>query len=79
VEIVVVWPTSTGFTVADVVPADSEATTVSVKCPVTELPLESVTVTLTVYGLPELPIGVQLKEAAELLHPGGRPDQEYEV
>jgi hypothetical protein len=36
-----------------------------------------VTVTLTV-KVP-LDIGVQLKEAAELLHPGGRPDQEYEV
>jgi hypothetical protein len=52
----------------------SAALTVSVKVPVAVLPLESVTITCTVYGLPELDVGVQLKDAAVLLHPAGKPD-----
>ena len=33
----------------------------------------SVTVRVTVYGLPERAVGVQLNDAAVLLHPAGRP------
>jgi hypothetical protein len=41
--------------------------------------LESVTTTCTRYGLAELEAGVQLNEAVDPLHPGGRPDHTYEV
>jgi len=77
VEIVVASLTSTGLWVADRVPEESKGSTVSVNVFVTALPLESVTTTCTVYGLPELELGVQLNDANELLHPAGRPDQEY--
>jgi len=52
---------------------------VSVNVFVTALPLESVTITCTVYGLPELEVGVQLNDAVEPLHPAGKPDQTYDV
>jgi hypothetical protein len=64
VEIVIVWPSSTGFTVAETAPAPSVGSTVSVNVPVTALPFPSVTVSITVYGkLDESPTaGVQLND-----------------
>lgn len=47
------------------------ATTVRLNDAVAWPPFESVTVSTTVNGLPELDEGVQLKEGAILLHPGG--------
>jgi hypothetical protein len=40
-------------------------------------PFPSVTVRVTVYGLPECDVGVQLNDAAVLLHPAGSPPQAY--
>jgi hypothetical protein len=48
-EIVVAWPSSTGFTVADG-DAVSAGSTTSVNVSVTALPFPSVTVSITVYG-----------------------------
>ena len=58
---------------------DNPGSTVSVNVFVAVLPLESVTATCTVYGLPELDVGVQLNDAAVPPHPAGRPDQVYDV
>ncbi len=74
VEIVVAWSTSTGFTVAETVPATSTEPTVNKYVVVTVFPLPSVTARVTVYGDPESSLGVQLIEPEfELLHPSGRP------
>lgn len=79
VETVVPWPTSTRLCVADRVPAERTGSTVSEKVFATAPPLESVTITCTVYGLAELDVGVQMNDAAAPLQPGGSPDHKYEV
>jgi hypothetical protein len=60
--------------VAETVPATNAGSTVNVNDSVTVFPLPSVTVNVTVYGLPEFELGVQLNNAAVLLHPAGSPD-----
>jgi ABC-type anion transport system duplicated permease subunit len=60
--------------VAEAVPATSAESTVNVNDSVTVLPFPSVTVRVTVYGLPAFEVGVQLNNAAVLLHPVGSPD-----
>ena len=76
-ETVVAWFTSTGFTVAEAVPADNAESTVNANDAVAVFPFPSVTVRVTVYGDPESSLGVQLNDAAVLLHPAGNPDHAY--
>ncbi len=76
-EIVVAWFTSTGLWVADTVPADSAESTVNVNDEVALFPFASVTVRVTEYGDPESSVGVQLNDAAMLLHPAGSPPHAY--
>jgi 2',3'-cyclic-nucleotide 2'-phosphodiesterase (5'-nucleotidase family) len=78
VEIVVAWFTSTGFTVADTVPADNAGSTVNMNDVAAVFPFPSVTVSVTVYGELEWSLGVQLIEPEfELLHPSGSPVHAY--
>ncbi len=67
------WPTSTGFGLADRLPADNAGSTANVNDAVAVSPSSSVTVSVTSYGDPELSVGVQLNDAAVLLHPSGSP------
>jgi hypothetical protein len=69
----VAWPTSTGFTVAEAVPATKAGSTVRLNDAVAVFPLPSVTVNVTVNGDPVVAVGVQLIDGEfELLHPVGR-------
>jgi hypothetical protein len=72
-------PTSAGLWLEFGMGTTSAGSTASVNVFDTVLPLVSVTVTCTVYGLLELEAGEQLKDATELPHPAGRPDHAYEV
>jgi hypothetical protein len=63
--------------VADTVPTDSVGSTVNANDAVAVFPFPSVTVSVTVYGLLERDVGVQLKESAVLLQPAGRPVHAY--
>jgi hypothetical protein len=73
VEIVVAWFTSTGFTVADTVPADSLGSTAKENDAVAVFPFPSVTVKVTVNGDPVVSVGVQLIEAKfDDVQPSGR-------
>jgi len=77
VEIVVAWFASTGFGVAEAIPADNAGSTVKANDAVAVFPFPSVTVRVTVYGLPECDVGLQLNDAAVLLHPAGSPVHAY--
>jgi 2',3'-cyclic-nucleotide 2'-phosphodiesterase (5'-nucleotidase family) len=70
---VVGCPTSTGFFVADSVPADRAESTVKDIVAVAVLPFPSVTVRVTVSGDPVVAVGVQVIVAEfEVVHPVGR-------
>jgi hypothetical protein len=60
--------------VAEAVPATNAGSTINVNDSVTVFPFPSVIVRVTVYGLPAFELGVQLNDAAVLLHPAGSPD-----
>jgi hypothetical protein len=77
VEIVVACLTSTGFGFADSAPALSEASAVSVNVAVAVFPLLSVTFNVTAWDPADPAAGVQLNDAAVLLHPVGSPDHAY--
>lgn len=77
VEMLVVWLLSTGFWVADRVPADRAEPTVNERGLLsTALPFESVTATVTEKGDPVVVLGEQVIVAElDAVHPAGRPVQ----
>jgi hypothetical protein len=77
VEIAVAWFSSTGFGLADTVPACNAGSTVSVNGAVAVFPLLSVTFNVTAWDPADPAAGVQLNDAAVLLHPVGSPDHAY--